>query len=35
LKCAFDLMPPWVLALMGKSHAFEVQKQVTRLLVQL
>jgi uncharacterized protein (DUF2236 family) len=35
LKCAFDLMPPWVLALMGKSPACEVQKQATRLAVRL
>ena len=35
LKCAFDLMPPWVLALMGRSPACAVQKQVTRLAVQL
>ena len=35
LKCAFDLMPPWVLALMGKSPACEVQKQATRFAVQL
>jgi uncharacterized protein (DUF2236 family) len=35
LKCAFDLMPPWVLALMGHPPACEVQKQVTRLAVQL
>jgi hypothetical protein len=35
LKCAFDVMPPWVLALMGKSPACEVQKQATRLAVQL
>jgi uncharacterized protein (DUF2236 family) len=35
LKCAFDLMPPWVLALMGRSPACAVQKQATRLAVQL
>jgi uncharacterized protein (DUF2236 family) len=35
LKCAFDVMPPWVLALMGKLPACEVQKQATRLAVQL
>lgn len=35
LKCAFDVMPPWVLALMGKSPSCEVQKQATRLAVQL
>jgi hypothetical protein len=35
LQCAFDLMPPWVLALMGKSPACEVQWHATRLAVQL
>lgn len=35
LKCAFDLLPPWVLAQMGHPPACEVQKQVTRLAVQL
>ena len=35
LKCALDVMPPWVLALMGKSPACEIQKQATRLAVQL
>lgn len=35
LQCAFDLMPPWVLALMGKSPACEVQRHATRLAVQL
>ena len=35
LKCAFDLMPPWVLALMGRSPACGVQQQATRLAVQL
>jgi hypothetical protein len=34
LRCAFDLMPPWVLTLIGKSPACEVQKQATRLAVQ-
>jgi uncharacterized protein (DUF2236 family) len=35
LKCALNVMPPWVLALMGKSPACEIQKQATRLAVQL
>lgn len=35
LKCAFDVMPPWVLALMGQPAACAVQQQVTRLAVQL
>ena len=35
LKCAFDLMPPWVLALMGRAPACGLQKQVTRLAVQI
>lgn len=35
LKCAFDLMPPWVLVLMGKSPVCAVQKQATRWAVQL
>ncbi|OYU31279.1 MAG: hypothetical protein CFE39_09030 [Comamonadaceae bacterium PBBC2] len=35
LQCAFDLMPTWVLALMGKSPACAVQKHATRLVVQL
>ena len=35
LKCAFDVMPPWVLALLGQSAACVVQKQATRLAVQL
>lgn len=35
LKCAFDVMPPWVLALMGQQPACAVQVQITRLAVQL
>jgi uncharacterized protein (DUF2236 family) len=35
LKCAFDIMPPWVLAQMGKSPACEGQSQATRLAVRL
>jgi len=35
LNCALDVMPPWVLALMGKSPACEIQKQATRLAVKL
>jgi len=35
LKCAFDVMPPWVLALMGQSPACALQTQATRLAVQL
>lgn len=34
-QCAFDLMPPWVLALMGRSPACALQQQATRLAVQL
>jgi uncharacterized protein (DUF2236 family) len=35
LKCAFDVMPPWMLALMNQSPACALQKQVTRIAVQL
>ena len=35
LKCAFDVMPPWVLALMGQSPSCALHKQTTRLAVQL
>jgi uncharacterized protein (DUF2236 family) len=35
LKCAFDVMPPWALARMGHPSACDVQKQATRLAVQL
>jgi hypothetical protein len=35
LNCAFDLMPPWVLALIGRSSACALQQQATRLAVQL
>ena len=35
LKCAFDIMPSWVLSLIGQSGACAVQKQATRLAVQL
>jgi uncharacterized protein (DUF2236 family) len=35
LKCAFDVMPPWLLALMGQSPACVLQTQATRLAVQL
>ena len=34
LKCAFDLMPPWVLALIARSPACALQQQATRLAVQ-
>ena len=35
LNCAFDLMPPWVLAMMGRPPTCVVKKQATRLAVQL
>jgi len=35
LKCAFDVMPHWALALMGQSPACALQQQATRLAVQL
>jgi uncharacterized protein (DUF2236 family) len=35
LKCAFDVMPAWVLALMGQSPACVLQTQATRIAVQL
>jgi hypothetical protein len=35
LKCAFDVMPPWVLTLMGQSPSCALETQVTRLAVQL
>jgi uncharacterized protein (DUF2236 family) len=35
LRCAFDVMPPWVLALIGQSPSCAVQTQVTRLAVQM
>jgi uncharacterized protein (DUF2236 family) len=35
LKCAFDVMPPWVLALISQSPSCAVQSQATRLAVQL
>ena len=35
LKCAFDVMPPWLLAVMGQRPACAVQTQVTRLALQL
>jgi uncharacterized protein (DUF2236 family) len=35
LKCAFDVMPTWVLALMARQSACPVQVQATRLAVQL
>ena len=35
LKCAFDVMPPWILAFMHQSPACALQKQVTRRAVQL
>jgi uncharacterized protein (DUF2236 family) len=35
LKCAFDVMPPWLLAFMKQPVACEVQKQATRVAVQL
>jgi uncharacterized protein (DUF2236 family) len=35
LKCAFDVMPPWVLALIGQSPSCAVQSQATRLAVQM
>jgi len=35
VNCALDVLPPWVLALMHKPPRCEVQKQATRLAVQL
>jgi uncharacterized protein (DUF2236 family) len=35
LKCAFDVIPSWLLALMGQSPACVAEKQLTRLAVQL
>lgn len=35
LKCAFDVMPLWVLALIGQSPSCAIQKHTTRLAVQL
>ncbi len=35
LKCAFDVMPSWVLAFMAQTPSCAVQKQVTRIAVQL
>jgi uncharacterized protein (DUF2236 family) len=35
LQCAFDVMPPWVLALLRHPPACAVQKHATRLAVQL
>lgn len=35
LQCAFDVMPPWVLALLRQPSACAVQKQATRMAVQL
>ncbi len=35
LQSAFDVMPPWVLALLRRQSACDVQKQATRLAVQL
>ena len=35
LQSAFDVMPPWVLALLRRPSACDVQKQATRLAVQL
>jgi uncharacterized protein (DUF2236 family) len=35
LKCAFDLMPTWVLTLIRQTPSCAVQKQITRLAVQL
>ena len=35
LQSAFDVMPPWVLALLRQPSACAVQKQATRLAVQL
>jgi uncharacterized protein (DUF2236 family) len=34
LQSAFDVMPPWVLALLRRPSACDVQKQATRLAVQ-
>jgi uncharacterized protein (DUF2236 family) len=35
LKCAFDVMPTWVLTLIRQTPSCAVQKQITRLAVQL
>jgi uncharacterized protein (DUF2236 family) len=35
LKCAFDVMPPWLLAIMGQPSTCALQTQATRLAVQL
>jgi uncharacterized protein (DUF2236 family) len=35
LKCAFDVMPLWVLACIGQTPSCAVQTQITRLAVQL
>ncbi len=35
LKCAFDVMPSWVLSLMGQTPACAVQTHITRLAVQM
>lgn len=35
LKCAFDVMPSWVLAFMAQTPSCAVQKQVTRIAIQL
>lgn len=35
LKCAFDLMPTWVLTLIRQTPSCAIQKQITRLAVQL
>jgi uncharacterized protein (DUF2236 family) len=34
LKCAFDVMPPWVLQIMGHAPSCALQQQFTRLAVQ-
>lgn len=35
LKCAFDVMPSWVMAFMAQTPSCAVQKQVTRIAIQL
>ncbi len=35
LKCAFDVMPSWLLAFMAQTPSCAVQKQVTRIAIQL
>jgi uncharacterized protein (DUF2236 family) len=35
LKCAFDVMPPWVLSVIGQTPSCAVQTQITRMAVQM